>query len=205
MISLLHMVITTILLVLATWLLCAVVLVGIGSLVLGWFSRNYILTDAFWTGLALSVGILQIWHLFEPINLVCDLVLASIGVIGIVSNRSRLFKIVRRIGRIEAWAIVVFILIVTSLAVRATGPCEHFDTGLYGATAVRWILSYPIIPGLANLHGRLGFNSSVFLCIAALGQGIWRNSGHHLFTGLLVSGFWATAGSGVVRVLRGRL
>jgi hypothetical protein len=196
------MVITTILLVLATWALCAAVLIGVGSLVLGWFSRNYILTDAFWTGLALSVGILQIWHFLKPINLACDLILVLIGVVGIVSNRSHLFKIGRRIVRIEASAIVIFILIVTSLAIRATGPCEHFDTGLYGATAVRWILSYPIIPGLAKLHGRLGFNSSVFLCIAALGQGIWRNSGHHLFIGLLVSGFWATAGSGVIRILR---
>jgi hypothetical protein len=205
MIFLLHMVITTILLILTTWMLCAVVLIGIGSLVLGWFSPNYIFTEAFWTGLALSVGILQIWHFFEPINLACDLILVLIGVVGIVSNRSHLFKVGRRIVRIEASAIVVFILIVTSLAIRATGPCEHFDTGLYGATAVRWILSYPIIPGLAKLHGRLGFNSSVFLCIAALGQGIWRNSGHHLFTGLLVGGFWATVGSGVVRVFRGRL
>jgi hypothetical protein len=199
------MVILTTLLVLMTWMLCAAVLIGIGSLVLGWFSRNYILSDAFWIGLALTVGLLQIWHCFGPINLVCDLILVLISAVGIALNRSRLLRLGLRIVRIEVWAIVAFTLIVTSLAIRATGPCEHFDTGLYGATTVRWILSYPIIPGLAKLHGRLGFNSSVFLCIAALGQGIWRNSGHHLFTGLLVSGFWATAGSGAVRVLRGPL
>jgi hypothetical protein len=36
----------------------------------------------------------------------------------------------------------------------------HFDTGLYHMPFLQWIASYPIPIGLANLHGRFGFNSS---------------------------------------------
>lgn len=36
----------------------------------------------------------------------------------------------------------------------------HFDTGLYHMPFLQWIASYPIPIGLANLHGRFGFDSS---------------------------------------------
>ncbi len=38
----------------------------------------------------------------------------------------------------------------------------HYDTGLYHAQAIHWIEEYGVIPGLANLHVRLGYNSSAF-------------------------------------------
>ena len=198
------MVISLVLLILVMWAACAGLLIGVGSIVLGWFRLKYSIIDSFWIGLALSVGILQIWHLFEPVDLTVDLLLVCIGALGFVRNRSRLLTMLRQTGEIGFSAIGIYFLVVLSLAFRAIGPCEHFDTGLYGATAVRWIVTYPVVPGLANLHGRLGFNSSVFLCVAALGQGLWRNAGHHLFHGLLVSGFWATIAGGTVRVFRAR-
>ena len=38
----------------------------------------------------------------------------------------------------------------------------HFDSGLYHAQAIRWIEEYGVVPGLANLHCRLAYNSSAF-------------------------------------------
>ncbi len=38
-----------------------------------------------------------------------------------------------------------------------------YDLGLYYLKAVRWIATYPIVPGLANVQGHLGFNQSGFL------------------------------------------
>jgi hypothetical protein len=55
---------------------------------------------------------------------------------------------------------------------------------------------------LANLHGRFGFNSSVFLCIAALGQGPWKELEFHLFTGFMLSALWATLLPACARVVR---
>jgi len=85
------------------------------------------------------------------------------------------------------WLVLLQITIVLFLALRATGPCSHYDTGLYGASAARWISTYPTVPGLANLYGRLGFNSSAYLCIAALDAGVWKGLSFHLFTGYLLA------------------
>jgi hypothetical protein len=38
-----------------------------------------------------------------------------------------------------------------------------YDNGLYHLQAVKWNSEFPITPGLANLHGRLGFNSALYL------------------------------------------
>jgi uncharacterized MnhB-related membrane protein len=38
-----------------------------------------------------------------------------------------------------------------------------YDNGLYHLQAVKWNSEFPITPGLANLHGRLGFNSVLYL------------------------------------------
>jgi hypothetical protein len=38
-----------------------------------------------------------------------------------------------------------------------------YDTGLYHLQTFMWNSQFPITPGLANLHGRLAFNSTLFL------------------------------------------
>jgi hypothetical protein len=97
----------------------------------------------------------------------------------------------------------VFAVIAIGVALRAAGPCEYYDTGLYGAQAVRWIRTYPVVFGLANVHGRLGFNTSVFFFHAALDQGPWRGLYFHLFGGLVLCAFWVTILPACARVLRG--
>ena len=189
--------------VLLTWAIAGAVLIGLGCLVLNLFSRDYVLTDAFWSGLCLAVAALQVWHFFKPVNLAATLGLILAGAAGIVWHRSRLYELLRSEKQAGVWGWLIYAIILISLAFRALGPCDHFDTGLYGASALRWILTYPVVPGLANLHHRFGFNSSGFLSIAALGQGPWRDLGHHLFAGLLVGAFWTVVGPRVIRVLRG--
>jgi hypothetical protein len=184
------------------WVISAVVLIGLGSLVLNLFSREYRLTDSFWTGLALAVSALQVWHFFKPVNSAASLALILLGTVGIVRHRSRLAELLRIEEQVGVWGLLVYFVILISIAFRALGPCEHFDTGLYGAGALRWTLTYPVVPGLANLHHRFGFNSSCFLSIAALGQGPWRDVGHHLLAGLLVAAFWSMVGPRMLRILR---
>ena len=72
--------------------------------------------------------------------------------------------------RIGIWPAVCCIPILLVIAVRCSGAAVHFDTGFYGATAVRWFVTYPLVPGLANLVGQLGFNSNVFLCVAVMNK-----------------------------------
>src|SRR5712692_8910798 len=185
-----------------TWAVIALALIGIGSIVLMLFSKDYSLIDAFWMGLAISVAILEIWNLVLPITASVTIFLFCAGLLGLALNRSALRNSLRSTWQSSRWLLLLGIAFTLLLALRSCGSCEYYDTGLYGASAVRWIQTYPAVPGLANLHGRFGLNSSVFLCIAALGQGAWKDLGFHLFTGFLLSALWVTLLPACARCLR---
>jgi hypothetical protein len=184
-----------------SWIVVAFTLIGIGSLLVSRFTRNFLPTDAFWMGLAVSVAVLEIWNLVFPVTFSITLFLSCVGILGLVLNRSSLLMSWRSWQR-SRWLLLLGTAFTLLLALRSCGPCDYYDTGLYGATAVRWIKTYPAVPGLANLHGRFGFNSSVFLCIAALGQGPWKDLGFHLFTGFMFSAMWATLLPACARAVR---
>jgi hypothetical protein len=187
----------------STWLVAALTLIGLGSLLLSRISKSFLLTDAFWMGLAVSVAALEIWNLFLPLTASATLVLLAAGLLGLALNRSALQTGLRSALQNSRGLLLLGIAFTLLLALRSCGPCEYYDTGLYGAPAVRWIQTYPAVPGLANLHGRLGFNSSAFLCIAAFGHGPWQGLGFHLFTGFLLSALWATLLPACARLVRG--
>jgi hypothetical protein len=188
--------------ILFTWGVIALTLIGIGSIVLALSSKENFLFDMFWMGLAVSVATLEIWNLVFPVTFSITLVLFCVGILGLVLNHSSLRNGLRAVWQSSRWLPLIGIAFAFLLAVRSCGPCEYYDTGLYGANSVRWIQTYPVVPGLANLHGRLGFNSSVFLCLAALGQGVWKELGFHLFTGFMLSAMWATLLPACARVVR---
>jgi hypothetical protein len=186
-----------------TWAVFALALIGIGSVVLARFSKDYSVRDASWMGLAVSVAFLEVWNLLLPITSAATVLLLCFGILCLLANRSVLFSQFKFALQTSRGLFFLGMAFAFFLAVRSCGPCQYYDTGLYGAGAVRWMQTYPAVPGLANLHGRLGFNSSVFFCIAALGQGPWKDLGFHLFTGFLLAALWATLLPACARCVRG--
>ncbi len=175
-----------------TWAVIALALIGLGSILLALLGRDDSLIDAFWMGLAICVAVLEIWNLVLPVTSSIALFLFGFGLFGLAVSRSKVRTGLLAAWQNSRWLLLLGVAFALFLGLRCCGPCDYYDTGLYGAASVRWSQTYPAVPGLANLHGRLGFNSSVFLCIAALGQGPWKDLGFHLFTGLLLSALWAT-------------
>ena len=51
-----------------TWTVLAILLIGVGSLVLRRFGSDYFLLDAFWLGLCVSVALLELWNFLQPVN-----------------------------------------------------------------------------------------------------------------------------------------
>ena len=187
-----------------SWLLCAAACIGIGALLLRglWFSCS--LTNALWSGLALILAFLQLYHFLRPIDGFADFFLLAAAAVGWIWNARLLFARIREIFKTQWGVVLVWVPAAFLLAFRAAGPCQHYDTGFYGAQAIRWFSSYPLLPGLANLQGQYGFNSSVFLWIAALGQGPWTGLAHHFFVSYLLAAFLAFALSAGLRVIRAR-
>jgi hypothetical protein len=173
--------------IIVVWAACSAILMGIGSLVLRSFSQESHPIDSFCFGIGVTVGILEIYQCFRPIDFLISAILFLAGAIGFAADRLLPVRILSKIQSSSFEVRAGYAAILGLTAFRSSGPCEHFDTGLYGAPAVRWLVTYPIVPGLANLHGRLGFNSCFFLFVAALHHGIFINLSYRIMEGLLIA------------------
>ena len=123
-----------------------------------------------WLGWAFTLFILQLLHFIFPITIY---VVVPILIIGLLFSRHQIVEVFRlrsqkRTTVLKFAGILFIMLALTSwIALRSMLPPENFDFGLI-INVIRWINSFPIIPGLGNLHGRLAFNQSFFLYAAAL-------------------------------------
>jgi hypothetical protein len=204
--------------ILVTWLVCAAVCIGIGSLLLQLATfHRYSLVECFWSGLAAITAILQLVHFVRPIDPFIVALLCVLAIPGLLWNFAFPFRHFssgapsfpassERVGpsfrSVRFVDILLFFFVAALIAFRSAAPTEHYDTGLYGAQAIRWFTSYLLVPGLGNLLGQLGFNSSIFLCIAALTHGPWRDLAHHVFSGFLLAALFASIIPAAMRILR---
>lgn len=124
--------------ILFTWFACSVVLIGISSLLPVRIHEKFHLTDAFWTGLAAAVAVLGVYHFLRPVDTAIVSVLACLGLWGVLRNRIWLARRIREACANGIWHGLSFVAITVVIALRAAGQCEHYDTGFYGAAAVRW-------------------------------------------------------------------
>ncbi len=176
--------------ILITWLVLASCLAGIGFLILRpfkpsrgdapWFT-------AFWLGFVGLLAFLQLWHFFAPVTWVPALMVVTAGAGGLFLQGAELTAAVRAV-RARERAVGLMLLGAVGLwaANQTTGAPLQFDTGMYHLPAVKWFETYPIVPGLGNLHGRLAFNNSSLLYAALLDWGPWSGRVTHVANGLLV-------------------
>ena len=139
---------------------------------------------SFWSGWAFAILILQIWHLWLKIDVWAFAVIVALGTAGLLWNKRDLWQVMRAGLMQNSWLAIIVLLLALWIANRALGPLQNGDTGLYHMGAVIWAASYPIVPGLGNLHERLAFNSTFFLYAAMLGVGPWAEKSHYLANGL---------------------
>jgi hypothetical protein len=175
----------------ATWILAGFVLVGWS---VAWRKREpdidekARLSDRMWLGLVLTVIALQLYHLFLPIDALALALWILVGLVGLAINRRVLADIAKpRLSVRAAILIAIFGLIVANHCIT-----RSFFIDGYHYTAIEFIRDRSIVPGLANLEGRLGFNGSSFLLQALWLQGPW----HDDYLGV-VNGFLAFALGGL--------
>jgi len=198
-------------LVLFTWVSLALIFGGIGLLLtrpFGFVSTSGCLRGTVWIGIAISIFVLQIWNFFLPIGEGAFLLLLLIGITGLILERSVLMSQLRNLTQNKDWiqlvCLIFFVLFAVWLSNRAIGAIRHYDSGLYHWNDIRWTNLYPIVPGLGNLHSRLGFNISYFLLFSMLEWGIWFQKSHHVVNGFFLLLFGWNSTISVYRILRGK-
>ena len=174
--------------VLGTW---AILALGLSAIGVFFFNRLggvepawYHLYYAIWTGFALLIASLMLWHFFLPLNNRALVTFASLAALALIVER-HWFASVFRLPVKRSLAVVgtVFAMWTANHAlVRSFG----MDDYQYEFQTIRWFHDYPIVPGLANLSGRLGFNNSHHLFAALLSTGLWRGTVNHIFNGFFV-------------------
>lgn len=112
-------------------------------------------------GLVISNVITTFLSLFFPINIFVFglfILVISIFLFFIRKEIKLLISLV-----IEKKIILLYSLPFILLAFFISlAPPSNYDTGLYHLQTIKWIEEYSVIPGLANLHGRFGYNPNIF-------------------------------------------
>ena len=160
-----------------------------------------ILFSSFWLGWSLLIIFLQIWHLFFAVNIIAFTIFSVVSAICIYLNWTKLMLLRNIIPKRFYTFLMYFVILSILVAIQSMEPTRTSDTGLYHVQSIKWISSYPIIPGLGNLHYRLAYNNSFFLYASLLGTGVWKNMSQHLANGLLFLVILLQTGLSLIKIL----
>lgn len=116
-------------------------------------------------GLVIINTLVSFGSLFFPTNQYTFAVFVTLGTIFIVFLRKEVKQLFLLIVSNKLLLGLLLLFFIAALFKSSDYP-ENYDSSLYHLQAIKWIEKFPAIPGLANLHGRLGFNSNVF-CLYA--------------------------------------
>jgi hypothetical protein len=116
-------------------------------------------------GLVVSNTLTTCISLFFPINIIIASTFVVLGLFLLMYIREEI-KIYALSISTNTYTLLFslsFILIAFLLSIR--NP-SNYDTGLYHLQSIKWIEQFSVVPGLANLHGRFGFNPNIFTFFA---------------------------------------
>lgn len=186
------------------WIFMGVLFFGMGLLLSNMVGRPRglcagLLVLAPWLGWAAALAVLQVWHLVLPVDQWALALLLGLSLVGYLSALKSLSAFVVARWRALALGGVCFLPVLGWVASHCANQPGVYDCGLYHLSAIRWAREYPIVPGLALLHGRLGLNNSSALYAALLEQGWFTHKAHQLAGGFLVLLLFARGWLAVLR------
>ncbi len=107
----------------------------------------------------------SILSLFFPINIYILIALLLSCVILFYFTQTEIKSIFLLIKNKKNIILYSFPFILVAFIISIDVP-HIYDTALYHLQSIKWIEEYPVVPGLANLHGRFGFNPNIFTLFA---------------------------------------
>lgn len=142
-----------------------------------------------WAGWAMTVGFLQLLHLFVPIQVIVQVGIVALAVAGLWGAGSCLGWLYQDIKKQFGSGLKLLIPLLTliTLAILAASADWHYDSGNYHQQSVLWASQSSVVPGLGNLHVRLAFNSSLHLYFGLLNVGWLKGSASHVGNSFLLA------------------
>ncbi len=100
---------------------------------------------------------------------------------------------------------VLFSLVFLIVLENGTHVPSNPDTGIYHAQAIRWIETFPAVPGLGNLHSRLAFNSNWLVINAFFSFSFFGLRSFHVLPGAFLLAALVYFMGGSHRLLQGKI
>jgi hypothetical protein len=192
--------------ILLTFVVVNAAFVGTGLLLRSRFVRGRLESGdvwlAAWTGYGTVILILIVWNFVAPVDTAALGAVLSTGTIGLIASRRDLMPLVARPRPLEATLVG---LVSLWIANQSMAGAAGWDDGLYHMQSVQWAGAFPVVPGIANLHGPLAFNNASFLYDALLDNGWWEGRAVHVANGTLLWLGAVRAALSAARLVRGRV
>ena len=122
-------------------------------------------------GLAFINAYAQIVSLCAGVGMWADYILLFACLIIVFVDKDRLGRVMNPGSAASAhpYRSVAYAVLILLMAYGTSRGYMHFDTNLYHAQAIHWIEDYGVVPGLANIQSRFGYNSAEFALNALYG------------------------------------
>lgn len=169
--------------------------IGLTSFLLGYGIKmavgllNYHIQDIttiFITGLAAATVYAGFYSLFAKVGLGANVLLLLLCALVIFIGKKELWQFLcKEKSQLNGRSLILLLLLILVMAYGTSRGYMHFDTGLYHAQSIRWIEEYGAVPGLANLHSRLAYNSSAFVLTALYSTAFLTGHSLHTTAGFL--------------------
>lgn len=126
----------------------------------------------------------EIWSIFLPVNMWAVYILVFITLVIAYMCKQDMAETVN-ISKAPRPAVIASVAVILLMAYGSSRGYMHYDTTLYHASAIRWIEEYGVVPGLANLQSRYGYNSAEFAHNALYSFKWYTGRSLHCTTGFL--------------------
>lgn len=157
-------------------------------------------------GLIATSFIISIWSLFYKVDLLANLAMLALSLIAFIASRKSIADTwkqywgeVKSASRINWFFFLVFVFVMAGIAYI---PTSHADDAGAFAPLIRWIQEYKATPGIANLEGRFGYNSTWFQLQALYGFAFLKAGLFNDLNGLLFLLVLLYALQGVEKLLK---
>lgn len=116
-------------------------------------------------GLILETIYAQIFSLFSGVSKTAFIIL-SILVLGTAialawNSLRNIRSLIQKLAKLNYIKVSLAIFAIIIFSCITSEYCQHPDTALYHANAIRWIEEYGVVKGLGNLHFRFAYNSAL--------------------------------------------
>ena len=173
-------------------LVLMLVLIVTGAALLGWGNLAWcclgmslptkLSTLTIWLGFCIVLSVLELIHLFAPINWLVTIGIAVVGCFGLWYKTTPPIQDVLNVLTVALkrypWQSLIIAIMMLLWCMRAMGTPNNYDSGLYHFQSIRWLNEQPIVLGLGNLHWRLALNQAYFGFLALLNIAPFWNKGY---------------------------